>query len=89
MKSSNPKDFWKFFSGLGEKAAFLSTSGRALQAQETDDASEPPGSVLDVKVHRADWIVFLQVLVALHSGRPVKIIPHSPTMYRVFVGPKT
>lgn len=88
--STAPKDFWKFFRELGDKsAAFLLPGKLGLTAQETEDLDDPPGElVLDAKVRRADWIVFLQCLVALRGGRPVKVIPADNDEYRVLVGPK-
>lgn len=84
-----PKDVWKFFSDLEEKSgAFLMLGKQGLALEETDDMSEPPNIASDDKVTRADWIVFLKVLVALRGGRPVKIIPAGKTQLRVFVGPK-
>lgn len=90
LSTLQPKDVWKFFKELDEKhGAYLVLGKKALALEETDDVSEPPGIVLDAKISRDAWIIFLQVLVALAGGRPVKIIPHSATLLRVLVGPKS
>lgn len=89
LKTIKPKEVWKFFKELGEtRGAFLMMGKAELALEETDDLSEPPDVALDQTVQRKDWTVFLQVLVALQGGRPVKIVGHSKTLLRVYVGPK-
>lgn len=84
-----PKEIFSFFKELdAEHSAFLLAGKTGVTVQETADAEDPPSVAYEAKVKREDWLVFIRVLVALRGNRPVKIVPHAKTEFRVLVGPK-
>ena len=91
IKSIKPKAFWEFFTKkVGEASAvFLTPEMTGLVASTTDNLDAPPGGAKGAdKVKREELVVFLKIMVALKSGRPVKLIPSGKTQWAVHYGPK-
>jgi hypothetical protein len=96
LETIEPKAIWQFFKDLAPKhAVFLSAAKSGISAVESVNLDPPPNPIAQNEVSRKDWQVFLSVLVALRSGRPVKIVP-SPAgedgepsdLLTIYVGPK-
>jgi hypothetical protein len=95
LETIEPKAIWQFFKDLAPKrAAFLSAAKSGICVVESENLDAPPSPIAQNEVSRKDWQVFLSVLVALRSGRPVKIVP-SPEiegepsdLLTIYVGPK-
>lgn len=92
-----PKAIWQFFKDIDPKhAVFLSATKSGICAVETANIDPPPNPIAQNQVTRKDWQVFLSVLVALRSGRPVKVTPvpasdegeQGEQFVTIYVGPK-
>ena len=90
ISAKEPKAVWDFFKNKVEsKESVVCFRDREGVRVTTAENLEPPDDqISEDRVRSADWLVFLKVLTALFSGRPVKFVPDKKDFWKVYIGPK-
>lgn len=90
IESTDPKDFWALFSKDVEEGegVFLAPSAKGLSGQTTDNTDKPGDVFHEARIGKENFVAFLQILVALRGGRPVKFVHDTKAYWKIFIGPK-
>lgn len=91
ISSIKPKAFWEFFTKTVKKGEHVALHPKltTLLAKALTKVEEPPKEeiVMDAYINKDEFVVFLQMMVALNGKRPI-LMKSEGVKWRVLIGPK-